>query len=169
MHRLRSPRAHVHMCIFLHQLQLHTPCAFTQCAFIDSMCAFIECMCVCRANVQWERPCAFTQCAFIDSMCAFIECVCVYRANVQWERPCVFSEAMWTGTACPTVAQDACSVIRVGQNRIYTPYMTVYLVISLPKIPYIHRIYIYGSGQPYLLPITQNYALRLATEVAMKK
>jgi hypothetical protein len=30
---------------------------------------------------------------------------------------------------------------RVGQNRIYTPYMTVYLVISLPKLPYIHRIY----------------------------
>ena len=32
---------------------------------------------------------------------------------------------------------------RVGQNRIYTPYMTVYLVISLPMIPYIHRIYIW--------------------------
>jgi len=32
-------------------------------------------------------------------------------------------------------------MIRVGQNCIYTPYMTVYLVISLPKIPYIHRIY----------------------------
>jgi len=32
-------------------------------------------------------------------------------------------------------------ICRVGQNRIYTPYMTVYLVISLPKIPYIHRIY----------------------------
>ena len=30
---------------------------------------------------------------------------------------------------------------KVGQNRIYTPYMTVYLVISQPKIPYIHRIY----------------------------
>jgi len=34
---------------------------------------------------------------------------------------------------------------RVGQNHlyvhIYTPYMTVYLVISLPKLPYIHRIY----------------------------
>jgi hypothetical protein len=27
-----------------------------------------------------------------------------------------------------------------GQNRIYTPYMTVYFVISLPKVPYIHRI-----------------------------
>jgi hypothetical protein len=30
---------------------------------------------------------------------------------------------------------------RVGQNRIYTPHMTVYSVISLPKIPYVHRIY----------------------------
>jgi len=30
---------------------------------------------------------------------------------------------------------------RVGQNRIYTPYMTEYSVISLPKIPYIHRAY----------------------------
>jgi hypothetical protein len=32
-------------------------------------------------------------------------------------------------------------IVRVGQNRIYALYMTVYLVISLPKIPYIHRIY----------------------------
>jgi len=32
-------------------------------------------------------------------------------------------------------------ISRVGQNRIYTPYMTVYLVISLPKIPYVNRIY----------------------------
>jgi len=35
----------------------------------------------------------------------------------------------------------SCSLCRVGRNRIYAPYMTVYLVISLPKIPYIHRIY----------------------------
>jgi len=34
-----------------------------------------------------------------------------------------------------------CSKTRVGQNCIYTLYMTVYLVVSLPKIPYIHRIY----------------------------
>jgi hypothetical protein len=33
------------------------------------------------------------------------------------------------------------NINRVGQNRIYTPYMTEYSVISLPKIPYIHRIY----------------------------
>ena len=30
---------------------------------------------------------------------------------------------------------------RVGQNRIYTPYINVCMVISLPNIPYIHRIY----------------------------
>ena len=30
---------------------------------------------------------------------------------------------------------------RVGQSRTNTPYMTIYLVISLPKIPYVHRIY----------------------------
>jgi len=43
-------------------------------------------------------------------------------------------------------------ICKVGQNRINTPYMVVYLVISLPKIPYIHRIYIHicGSGQPYI-------------------
>jgi hypothetical protein len=29
---------------------------------------------------------------------------------------------------------------RVGQIRIYAPYMTVNLVISLPEIPNIHRI-----------------------------
>jgi len=34
-----------------------------------------------------------------------------------------------------------CVYIGLAQNRILTPYMTVYLVISLPKIPYIHRIY----------------------------
>ena len=42
--------------------------------------------------------------------------------------------------------EDACVPVyilmpRVGQNRIHTPFMTVYMVISLPKIPYTHRIY----------------------------
>ena len=31
---------------------------------------------------------------------------------------------------------------RVGQNRISAPYMTVCLVISLLKIPHVHRIYL---------------------------
>jgi len=32
-------------------------------------------------------------------------------------------------------------LFRIGHNRIYALYMTVYLVISLPKKLYIHRIY----------------------------
>jgi hypothetical protein len=30
---------------------------------------------------------------------------------------------------------------RVGQNRIYAPHMIVRLVITLPKMLYIHRMY----------------------------
>jgi len=42
------------------------------------------------------------------------------------------------------------NIFRVGQNRIYTPYMTVYLVIPLPKIPYIHRIYMVLANPKYI-------------------
>ena len=31
---------------------------------------------------------------------------------------------------------------RVGQDHIFTPYMTVCMVIFLLEIPYVHRIYI---------------------------
>jgi hypothetical protein len=53
---------------------------------------------------------------------------------------------------------------RVGQNRICAPYLTVYLVISLPKVPYIHRIYmvlanpIYAvySPEPYIYAVSDR-------------
>ena len=38
---------------------------------------------------------------------------------------------------------------RVGQNRIYTPYMTVNMVISLPKTPYTRRIYMVLANPTY--------------------
>jgi hypothetical protein len=38
-------------------------------------------------------------------------------------------------------ARDSHLMNRVGQNRIYTYIYTVHLVISKPKIPYVHRIY----------------------------
>jgi len=44
-----------------------------------------------------------------------------------------------------------CFLARVGQNRVYTPYMTVYLVTSLPETP--HK---YGSSQSY--KYTQTWA-----------
>jgi hypothetical protein len=44
-----------------------------------------------------------------------------------------------------TPSQLRFCAVRVRQNRTYTPCMTVYLAISLPKIPYIHC-----SGQLYV-------------------
>jgi len=37
--------------------------------------------------------------------------------------------------------------------------MTIRIVISLLKIPYVHRIYLqmYGSCQPYLIALIKNY------------
>jgi hypothetical protein len=40
-------------------------------------------------------------------------------------------------------------VRRVDQNHIYTPYMTIYLIKSLPRIPYIHRIYMVLANSVY--------------------
>jgi len=42
-------------------------------------------------------------------------------------------------------------VCRVGQNRVYTPYMTVYLVISLPKIMYIHRVHMVLANPRFMV------------------
>ena len=38
--------------------------------------------------------------------------------------------------------QTIWQVRKFGQDRMFTLYMTIYLVNSLPKIPYIHRIHI---------------------------
>ena len=51
-----------------------------------------------------------------------------------------------TSTAVQVHAEDCkCAYSslksRVGQNRIYTPYTTVYLVIFLPRVLHINRIY----------------------------
>jgi hypothetical protein len=51
------------------------------------------------------------------------------------------------------LAQGKCEMCRIGQNRIYTPYMTVYLVISLPKLPYIHRIYMVLANPRNVCPV----------------
>ena len=45
---------------------------------------------------------------------------------------------------------------RVGWNRIFTPYVTVYLEVCLPKIPHINRKY---SG---FLPTLTNWLAYVA-------
>jgi len=49
-------------------------------------------------------------------------------------------------------------ITRVGQNRVYTPYMTVYLVISLLKIPYMHRIYMVLANPTHYVPTQPELA-----------
>ena len=46
-------------------------------------------------------------------------------------------------------------ICRVGQNRIYTYIYTVYLVISKPKIPYVHRIYMVLANPRYMPSVWQ--------------
>ena len=47
---------------------------------------------------------------------------------------------------------------RVGRKRMYAPHKTVYLVISLPKTPYLHRIYMVMANL-YIWPTHgMNYA-----------
>ena len=37
-------------------------------------------------------------------------------------------------------------MVKVGQNRIYTPNVTICVVISLPIIPFVNRIYRVGQN-----------------------
>jgi len=97
-------------------------------------------------------------------MCVYA-CVCVYIVVRVYVCECVWTlkhherekvcmsktdcnEMLLLCCCCKTVC--ICNKCRAGQNRICTPYMTVCMVISLLKILYIHRIYVfmYGSGQP---------------------
>ena len=49
----------------------------------------------------------------------------------------------------PRAVLHALLISRVGQNRMYTPYMTVNLVISLTKVPYVDRIYMVLANPTY--------------------
>ena len=59
-----------------------------------------------------------------------------------WPTLCTYGIAGRENTKY-TVIYRGVYIRRFGQYCMYTPYMTVYLVISLPKIPYIHRIYVW--------------------------
>ena len=56
-------------------------------------------------------------------------------------------------TVCLVISMQkyhTCMVMaRVGQNRIYMPYMTIYLMKSQQTIPYIYRIYVVLANPSY--------------------
>ena len=62
---------------------------------------------------------------------------------------------------CTSLEVPKWLISRVGQNPIYTPYMTVYLVFSLPQIPYIHRLYMDLANPTHFLWILTSCALFL--------
>jgi len=81
-------------------------------------------VCTCVVCVLTERR------LILCTHCTACVCMCVCTSA----RACLCC-------ACAHVRACACAMYRVGQNRIYTYIYTVYLVISKPKIPYGHRIY----------------------------
>jgi len=75
-------------------------------------------------------------------------CVCVYVCV------CEYVDQKWARRELRIVWCGICSIYyiyMVGQNRVHAPYMTVYLVIPLPNIPYIHHIYMVMANPTYLI------------------
>ena len=112
-------------------------------------CAYGTHVCVWHTRVRMAHTCAYGT-HFIH----IISCpqrVCVWHTRVRMAHTLSISIMPTTrvrmahtcayGTHFIHIISCPQHVFRVGQNCIYTPYMTVYLVISLPKLPYIHRIY----------------------------
>jgi len=60
---------------------------------------------------------------------------------------CMYALCCKAGLQGPVEMHNRCGVwggmSRVGQDHIYSPHLTVYVVISCQKIPYAHRIYIW--------------------------
>jgi hypothetical protein len=81
----------------------------------------------------------------LQCMCCSV-CVTVY---VLWGMCCCVCVSVCV-SECVTVYVLQCmcygyvlwGMFRVGQNRTSAPYMTACMVISLPKLPCIHRIYL---------------------------
>jgi hypothetical protein len=66
-------------------------------------------------------------------------CVCVNTCVLGIFIRCMESRVghnrVYTRTVYDRISGDF-----LAKNTVFTPYMTVYLVISLPKTPYLHRI-----------------------------
>ena len=102
----------------------------------------------CRAKHSWPEGC---RCPLCPARTEKARRQCKhYRLGFGKD---VVTESSNPCCCCASQSAHLCMFMsRVGQNFISPLYMTVCMVISLPKIPYIHRKYLtmYGSGHPYL-------------------
>jgi hypothetical protein len=123
-------------------------CAYVCC--VSNACLFSDC----HFNLAHDpvHPCLYMQHCFLALRVCCLMTSSPRHTAVLAQGTLLFDDC-WT-----RVNQNAglTHIPRVGQNRIYTPYMTVCMVISLPKILHIHCIYLkmYGSGQPYIFPLS---------------
>ena len=76
----------------------------------------------------------------------------VYTPYIFYATVCVATELIYRARAQqPPYHTYTCLLTsRVGQNRIYTPFMTVYLVIFLSKKPYTHHTYMVLANPTYM-------------------
>jgi hypothetical protein len=86
---------------------------------------------MCATCLMW--PSQQCSASFLHGICERESNCCLDRTVARFcsERPLMINDKAALGRLL---------VFRVGQNRIHTPHMILYLVISLPNIPYIHRI-----------------------------
>jgi hypothetical protein len=108
-------------------------------AYLYVCCVSIRVLCICM------HAYLFVCCVY---MCV-CKCASVRASGRVRETVCMMLlVCRQGGTAMCNVQSTA--MCRVGQNRICTPYMTVYLVVFLPKLPYIHRICMVLANPSYV-------------------
>ena len=110
------------------------------------------CTCVCACVRVCVRVCVCAYVCVRVCVCAHMRICCVLMTVCQALYLIQHLGATHKHTPHTHTPTPACMCVlphphahmcRVGQNRTYTSYMTLHLVISLPKIPYIHCKYVW--------------------------
>jgi len=131
------------VCVCMCCVRMHVLCAYACVACVYLCCVRTRYLCcvrtryLCCVRTYTCAACVLDTCAACVYACAV--CVLEGSQSLVCER-CENDMNMQVYVKC-AYASPLC-ISRVGQNRISAPYMTVCMVNSLPKIPYIHRIYL---------------------------
>jgi hypothetical protein len=139
-------------------------CVYGACTCTWVVCRYVcVCVCVCvraRVGMGCVYACACTHvwvkvCGYEGvRTCRYVVCLCKCVYAVVCVCMCVYVCVCVCSGTLLKCHSDRCHFCRAGQNRIYKPYMTLYLVISQPKIPCIHRKYMVLAN-PTLLSYTR--------------
>ena len=124
-------------------------CVFVCVCVCMCVCVCV-CVCVCLFACALHARVCMCVCVCMRVSASMCVCVCMCVAVREYKRP--LSRLKCLNLMIKDCKRMQASLLyRVGRNRIYTPYITVCMVISLLKLPYVHRIYVYmyGSGQTY--------------------